>query len=306
MEGITGQLLGVVTVLCWTVSIQFFEFASKRIGAVSVNIVRISVALALFSILLYWRKGLVLPTDFPLHSWLLLSLSGIIGFFIGDIFLFKALVEIGPRLTMLIQTLAVPTAACIGWLFLDEKYLLLQWLGMLVTLIGVFAVVLEKNPGAQGAQKLDKRRGLRYGAVCALLAMVGQATGLILSKAGMQVDGGYLDPFAATHIRAFAAFICFVLFFIMTRKLPQLARAVKDTKAVAATAIGSALGPFIGVSLSLWTLHFLTAGIAATLFSLTPICIIPFVIFLHKEHVSLRAIIGAVVAVSGVYLLTLQ
>ncbi|PHR28788.1 MAG: hypothetical protein COA36_05680 [Desulfotalea sp.] len=305
MDSLTGQLLGITTVLCWTLSVQLFEFASKRIGAVFVNIIRISVALSFFTVLLYCRKGLLLPTDFPAHSWFLLSLSGVVGFFIGDIFLFKALVALGPRLTMLLQTLSAPMAALIGWVFLDEKYRMLQWLGMLVVLIGVAAVVLEKHGDRQGAQRLANRCGNRYGVLCALLAVVGQATGLILSKAGMQVDGGYLDPFGATHIRAFAAFVCFIVFFIVTGKFTQFVEVVHDTKAIVVTAIGAVLGPFIGVSLSLWALHYLTAGVAATMFSLTPICIIPFAVFLHKEHVSVRAMIGALVAVLGVYLLTL-
>ncbi|MFT5700798.1 MAG: drug/metabolite transporter (DMT)-like permease [Desulforhopalus sp.] len=306
MEDITGELLGVLTVLCWTLSVQFFEFASKRVGAVTVNIVRISVALSLFSLLLYYRQGVLLPTHFPLQSWFLLSLSGIVGFFIGDIFLFRALVELGPRLTMLIQTLAAPMAALIGWWFLDEKYRIFQWLGMLVTLIGVYTVVLEKNGRVGGAQKLTSRPRSRFGVWFALLAMLGQAIGLILSKAGMRVEGGYLDPFEATHVRVFAAFVCFALFSTVTGKVTRVVVALKDRKAIGATAIGATLGPFIGVSLSLWSLHFMTAGVAATLFSLTPVCIIPFGIFLHKEQVSVRAMVGAVVAVAGVYLLTVQ
>ncbi|MCP4671749.1 MAG: EamA family transporter, partial [Desulfobacula sp.] len=71
------------------------------------------------------------------------------------------------------------------------------------------------------------------------------------------------------------------------------------------TAIGSAVGPFLGVSLSLLVLHYLTTGVASTFLSLVPIFIIPFSIFLHKEHVSIRAAAGAVIAVFGIYLLML-
>jgi drug/metabolite transporter (DMT)-like permease len=271
---------------------------------VAVNVVRISVALFLFSVLLFWREGLLLPIHYPLHCWLLLGLSGVVGFFVGDIFLFQALVELGPRLTMLVQTLSAPTAALIGWLFLDETYGPGQWLGMFVTLAGVLAVVLEKSGSAGGAKHLPNRKGKSFGVWCALLAMLAQASGLILSKAGMRVDASYIDAFGATQIRAFAAFVCFVLFILARGKGAQLMVAVKDSKAVVATAIGATLGPFLGVSLSLWTLHYLTAGVAATFFSLVPICIIPFAILYHKERVSMRAIAGAVVAVAGVYLLT--
>jgi drug/metabolite transporter (DMT)-like permease len=73
---------------------------------------------------------------------------------------------------------------------------------------------------------------------------------------------------------------------------------------MAFTAIGSAIGPFLGVSLFLLVLHCLTIGVASTFLSLVPVFIIPFSIFLHQEHVSIRAAGGAVIAVFGIYLLS--
>ena len=67
--------------------------------------------------------------------------------------------------------------------------------------------------------------------------------------------------------------------------------------------MGAAIGPFIGVSMSLMALHYLPTGVASTFFSLIPICIIPFSIYLHKIHVSYLAIAGAFMAVFGVFLL---
>lgn len=299
----TGELVALTTVLCWTCSVQLFAVASKEVGAIPVNIIRISVALLLFSVLLLCREGTPVPLDFPFRCWLLLGFSGVIGLFIGDIFLFKALVDLGPRVTMLIQSLASPTAALFGWVFLAESYSLYQWLGMVVTLVGVSSVVLEKEKGALPAQELQKGRICWRGVLFAFLAMFGQAGGLLFSKAGMQTDSGYLDAFSATQIRALAAFLCFVMFFTLTGKWHNVNSALANKKAVLFTSLGAAIGPFLGVSLSLLALHYLTTGLASTFFSLIPICIIPFSIYLYKEHVSLRAIVGAFTAVFGVYLL---
>ncbi len=131
----------------------------------------------------------------------------------------------------------------------------------------------------------------------------GQAVGYVLSKAGMQTDTGFLDAFAATQIRALAAFVCFVIFFTLTREWRRVARAVKDTRALILTATGALIGPFLGVSLSLMVLHYLSTGVASTFLSMTPVCIIPFSIFLHKEAVSIRAFVGAIIAVGGIWLL---
>ncbi|MFW2368600.1 MAG: DMT family transporter [Desulforhopalus sp.] len=298
-----GEFIALATVLCWTCSIQFFEAASKRVGAVPVNIIRLFVALFCFGIFLFIRDGALLPFDFPARAWFYLSLSGVIGFFIGDIFLFMALVELGPRITMLIQSLAAPTAALIGWLLLNEHYALYQWVGMVITLTGVGVVVFDRGRALSPAQGLTVRRVSYKGLIFGFIAMFGQAGGLLLSKTGMQTETGYLDAFAATQVRALAAFVCFIMFFTVTGKWRTVGAALSDKKAIIYTSVGAAIGPFLGVSLSLMALHHLSAGVASTFFSLIPICIIPFSIYLHKEHVSLRAICGAVTAVFGVYLL---
>ncbi len=297
-----GELLALTTVLCWSISVQFFEAASKRVGSVPVNIIRIGIALILFSLFLMIRDGTMFPTDFPAHAWFYLSLSGIVGFFIGDLFLFMALVNLGPRLAMLIHSLAAPTTAVIGWLFLGESYRITQWLGIFIALSGVCLVILERSP-EPSARSLQVRtislKGLALGAG----ALLGQAVGYIFSKVGMQTETGYLDAFASTQIRAIAAFICFIAFLTITNRWGSVKKAFGDPRAIVYTSAGSVVGPFLGVSLSLLILHYLAAGVAATFLSLVPIFMIPFARFLHKEHVSLRAIVGTIVAVFGIYLL---
>ena len=298
-----GEAIAIATVLCWTVSVQFFGAASKMVGSTPVNIIRIGVALLLFCALLLLREGAPVPLHFPVRAWLYLSLSGIVGFFIGDIFLFKALVELGSRLATLVFSLAAPAAAVIGWLFLDESYKAHQWLGIGVTLAGIALVILERNPQAITEKGRQVVKVTVKGVVFGLGAMLGQAGGIVLSKAGMQSNSGYLDAFSATQIRALAAFFCFAVFFTVTGRWGHVRGAFSNTRALAFTVIGACVGPFLGVSLSLLSLHYLTSGVASTILSLVPVCIIPFSVFLHKEYVSARAIVGALVAVFGIYLL---
>jgi drug/metabolite transporter (DMT)-like permease len=301
----TGELIAIATVLCWTISIQLFEAASKKVGATQINFLKLVFALVFFASLLFYRHGYIIPVDFPFNAWIYLILSGVIGFFIGDIFLFKALVEIGPRVTMVIFSLSAPTTALIGSVFLKETYILHQWVGMIVTLTGVCLVILERNQKISNCSNLKIRnisiKGILYG----FGAMLGQAMGYILSKTGMQTDTEYLDAFSATQIRALAAVICFLIFFTTTGKWKTVIAALNNKKALLFTTMGSAIGPFLGVSLSLLVLHYLKIGVASTFLSLVPIVIIPFSIFLHKEHVSIRAAGGSVIAVFGIYLLML-
>ncbi len=303
-----GEIIAFGTVLCWTVGAQFFEAAGKQIGALTVNLVRLLMAFFLFCIFLYITRGEFVPLGFSASAWGWLALSGIIGFSFGDMFLFSAFVEIGPRISMLIMSLAAPLTAIIGWVFLGEIYTLHQWLGIAITILGVSWVVMEKNNNSRNNELVkNEQRWVRditfKGLVFGFLGMTGQAIGYVISKHGMKAENGYLDPFASTQIRVIAGTIGFIVIYSFLRKWPVFLTSLKNKKGMGFTAVGAFLGPFLGVSLSLFALHYISTGVATTILSLVPIFIIPFSVFLHKEHVSTRGIFGAVIAIGGIVLL---
>ena len=80
----------------------------------------------------------------------------------------------------------------------------------------------------------------------------------------------------------------------------------RDPVARMAALGATALGPLLGVWMSLVAVQHAGTAVAATLTSTVPIMILPLVVLVKKERVGLRAVIGAVVAVSGVALLFLR
>ena len=301
-----GEVAAFGTVLCWTVGSQCFEAAGKRIGSLSVNLIRLIIAFFLFCATLAITRGEVIPTDFPIGAWKWLIISGLIGFTFGDMCLFSAFVRIGPRLSMLIMTLTAPITALIGWTFLNERYTGWQWFGVLVTLVGVSWVILQRNGNSNsknGKSKFLEREITWQGIMLGFGGAIGQAVGFIFSKVGMMHGDSFLDPFAATQVRVIGGTCGFIILFFVLGWWPNVIRSTKNIPAVGFTAAGSFLGPYLGVSLSLLALHYTTAGVASTIMSLVPITLIPFAIFLHKEHVSIHGFIGTMVAICGVLML---
>src|SRR4051794_36941674 len=139
-----GQLLALATALCWTISALSFEEASVRAGSLPVNIIRLVLAFALLAAFNRAHRGLALPRDATPAQWKWLLLSGLIGFFVGDLCLFRALVLIGSRTSTLLMSLAPPLAALTGYLMLGEQLSTWAWLGMAVTLGGIVWVVSER------------------------------------------------------------------------------------------------------------------------------------------------------------------
>src|SRR5262249_48805368 len=154
------------------------------IGSMSLNLIRLVIAFAYLTIFCWLFRGLPLPSDATPAAALWLALSGLIGFVLGDLCLFRAFVLIRPRVAMLIIALAPSIAALLGWIGLGERLGPGDALGMVVTLAGVAWVVFERRP--EGAVSTGADNAMPRGVALALLGALGQAGGLVIAKRGMQ------------------------------------------------------------------------------------------------------------------------
>lgn len=284
----------------WTVTALAFEAASRKIGSMTVNLLRLIAGFTFLTIFTWIYRGSLLPVDASPHAWLYLTLSGLIGFVFGDLCLFQAFVVIGARVSMLLMALAPPLTALIGWIILGETLSPVSWLGMTLTITGIALVVLKREPDERKTNGFRKMK-LNYpmwGILLGLGGALGQAGGLVLSKVGMQ---GY-DTFAATQIRVIAGIGGFSAIFFIMHLWKDAFRALTNRKAMMQLTLGAFFGPFLGVSFSLLAIKYADTGIAATIMALVPVLIIPPSVILRKEKVTIKEIAGAILAVAGVSL----
>jgi drug/metabolite transporter (DMT)-like permease len=294
-----GEFAALATACCWTLTALSFEQAGKRVGSLSVNLIRLVLAVFLLAAFTGITRGRPLPIDASAHTWLWLSLSGLIGFALGDLCLFRAFVLVGARVSMLIMALVPPMTALIGGLFLHERLGSRDWIGMALTVGGVLWVALERRDCEPG--QAPCRRHVGPGLLLAFGAALGQAVGLVLSKFGM----GAYNAFASAHIRVLTGAIAFAVIFTIFRRWGWAREAIRHRTAMTFTTIGAIFGPFLGVSLSLLAVQHTATGVAATIMSIVPVLIIPAAVLVLHEKVSARAVFGAVLAVVGVGMLFL-
>ena len=281
-----GEIASLLTAVCWMFSAIFFEKAGRRTGSLSVNIIRIFLGILFLGITTLFTRGMFFPMDATAYNWLWLGLSGIVGFFLGDLFLFKSYILIGSRTSQLVMSLAPMITAVIGWFFLQEILSLKSIAGIVVSVTGIMIAVAGKN------LKLNiPLRGFLY----ALGGALGQAVGLILSKKGM----GDYDPIAATQIRAIFGFAAFALLVTFVGRWRRVFMTLRDKTGMKAITIGTVFGPFIGVSLSLYAVQHTETGIASALMALTPIFIIIPTAIMFKEKITARQVIGALISIGG-------
>lgn len=294
----TGEWAALLTAIFWTITALAFEAASKRIGSLSVNLLRLLVGFTFLTLFAWFYRGIMFPTDATPHAWLYLVLSGLIGFVFGDLCLFQAFVVIGARISMLLMALSPPMTALIGWLVLGETMTWKGIAGMTLTILGISMVVLRRDGKSEGQPGFSMIR-FNYpvwGILLGLGGALGQAGGLILSKIGMK----NYDTFASTQIRVIAGIVGFSLIFFFVGKWKDTFRALFLRKPMLQLSLGAFFGPFLGVSFSLISIKYAEAGIAATIMALVPVLIIAPSAIIYKEKVHLREVVGALIAVAGV------
>ncbi len=296
-----GELAALLTAFFWTITALAFESAGKKIGSLSVNLIRLTLAFIFLSVFSWIMRGVIFPTDASMHNWIWLSISGLVGFVLGDLLLFQAYVVVGARISMLIMALAPPIAALIGWAWLGETMTPKQGIAMLLTFAGIALVVLRREIDDPEKPRGRKKVKFSYPIAGLLLAFggaVGQGGGLVLSKYGM----GDYDVFSAVQIRVLTGIVGFAIIFTFLRRWGNMGKALKQRKALGWVSVGAFFGPFLGVSFSLWAIKFISTGVASAIMSIVPVLIIPFSVFIMKEKFNPKELVGALLAIGGVFL----
>ena len=303
-----GEVISLIVAISWTVTALFADKASHRLGSMTANVLRLSLAIVFLGLLLWVSVGHPYPVYASGQAWWWLALSALVGYVFGDWCLFNCYLSIGARFGQLFMTLAPPMAAIAGRAILGESLTWKSMLAMAVTLIGIAISILSKGEGPRVKLTLPFK-----GVLLGLGAGLGQGVGLVLSKVGMQHYSDSIPadaptmmdemlPFASTMIRAIIGAIGFLCLMALQKDLPRLRSAVKDRVGMRYALIMTLFGPVLGVSLSLMAVQYTGAGIASTLMALTPVFILFPYAFIYKQRIKLREILGVAVSMTGVAL----
>lgn len=298
-----GELISIGVAFSWTATALLSEFGSKRLGNLTLNVLRMLLALLFSFILFLVVTGNPLPAGASTEACGWMLLSGLVGYVIGDFCLFQCYIIIGSRFGQLFMTLAPLSAALMAWMMLGQELTLMSLIAMMITLSGIAISILGRGEHHRLSLNLPLS-GVLYAAGAAVC----QGVGLVLSKIGMNhfdiVAGtpDWLIPFSANFFRCIAGFIGFLILLYLRKGFKPLGQALHDRKGLTVATATTIFGPFVGVGFSLMAVQYTAAGIASTLMAMTPIIILLPSHWLFGERITWRAIIGAVISVVGVSL----
>ena len=297
----SGEIAALITALCFSASSVFFTIAGRKLGPLVTNRIRLVVAILLLGITHWIVFGTPIPLNAGPERWFWLGCSGIVGLAVGDVFLFRAYVMLGPRLGLLFLSLSPALATLLAWIFLDETLSAGSIFGILLTLAGITWVVVQSNPNGKplrgNSSDINQKLYVK-GILAGLIAAAGQAFGMILAKKGLNDN---FPALSANVIRMLAAFIAlWVVMIIQGQLISTIQQANAQKSGLLYILSGSFFGPLIGVSLSLFAIQNTNIGIASTIIALPPIFLLPIGHFFFNEQITWKAVAGTVLAVAGV------
>lgn len=228
-----------------------------------------------------------------MRAFLFLGISGLLGIAIGDTFFFMSLMQLGPRLTSLMGALYPVFIALSAFVFLGEKPPFLVWTGILLTAGGVGWVLWERLPQKEIVK--NKSLGIKYG----LLAITSTTAGVIFAKIGVVS----VPSIEATLIRLLSGVIGLVLWGCLSQQLTSWLIPFKRPQLLKNVSFVVFIVVFGGFWLSLLALKHIDASVAGALNATSPLFILPMAAVLLKEKVSIRAILGTLLAIGGVSLI---
>ncbi len=298
-----GELAAIGTSLAFSVGSTLFTFAGRTIGTSVLNRIRLALALLFTLILHRILAGTFYPVNTPPDTFFWMAVSGLVGFVIGDAFLFRGFVLVGPRLSMLMMALAPVLSTIMAWVFLHEGLGLTELTGIAITMAGIAIVVGSPQARAKSETPHQDRRVYVMGLLFALGGALGQAGGSLLSKIGLS---GGLPAISGNAIRLTAAVLMIWAWALVRGQLLATSQTVKQyPRAMTYVIIATLAGPVIGVWLALTSVQLAPLGVVTTLQSLPPIFLIPIGYFVFKERITWRAVLGTLVALIGSVLLFL-
>lgn len=293
-----GEIAALLTALCWAITSIIFTDTSRKIGSLSVNVLRLVFAFLYLTLLI-----IILGKNIDLSSnqYILLIVSGFVGLVFGDSFLYLSYKKVGPRIGMLMMSLAPAITTFLGYILLNELLSIQALIGISFTISGVALVIIQKK---EKHLNIDNKNMI-IGVLCGLMAAIGQGTGLVITK--LAFLEGELDSFVANYFRIISALILITPITFFTKDFINPIKVIKtNKKVILIVCIGALIGPFLGISLSLFAISNTKIGIATALMATVPVMLLPIVKIYYKEKLSVKSVLGAIIAVLGIFILFLR
>jgi drug/metabolite transporter (DMT)-like permease len=295
-----GELAALATAVSWAGSAQAHTMVGRRIGSYRMIVARAPLFFACAA-LVSLAGGVSTAT--PAEAVMFFAISAFMGMVVSDQLIYYACVTIGPRLSILIQSLSSCLTALAGYCFLGEIIGLVGTAGILVTTGGVAFVMLEGGVKASSDLAFVSPALKRKGLAAALISAVAMSASFFFLKMGLRTG---INPIWTSCLRIALGGGMIWCIALAQGQLCGALRAVWTNWSLMKMLLLAAWISTIGNVLAPLSMAYTETGITATLIGLQPIAMIPITALLDRTIPSVRAVIGTIIAFAGTTLIFLR
>lgn len=285
-----GSVAALLSAAAWALSSILFRRLGEEASPSGMNLGKCLIGSAALGLVVF----IIGLHPVPLRDFIFLGLSGLLGIALGDTLFFTALMNLGPRLALLLGALGPVFTVIMAVVFLGERPSPQAWAGILATVAGVNWVIWESIPHeAEG--RSHKLTGLKYG----VLSIFCNAAGIILAKVGVSS----VSALDGTFIRFLWGLAGLLLAGGVSGRLRNWLAPFGNRRTIKTLLSAVFVAIFGGFWLFLVALKHIDASVAVVLNETAPLFVLPLAYFMLKEKISARSAVGAAVAVGGVVLI---
>jgi drug/metabolite transporter (DMT)-like permease len=284
---------------------MFIASVGRRIGSFPTNLWRATIAgVVLASVVLPGRwltagaEGLG-GVGWATAGWIVAS--AVCGMVIGDAFFYEALVLLGPRRAVKMNTLAPVVALAAGWAWQGEPLTGWALLGAGLVIGAVVYATFANVDSAAGKENREPGRMTPAGLACGIGSAVCIALGSVLMREAYKAaPGGQLDSILATTIRVNVAAVMLWVWPVARGRAGEMVGLVRDSSVRKRLALGTFFGALAGMLCYVSALKYSPAGLVSTIVATSPLVVIPLVAVRYHVRVGWGIVVAGVVAVVGV------
>lgn len=289
-----GEAFALGSSLIWAIAIIFFRISGRSVHPLGLNFFKSLLSILLLTVTILALGDPLFP-KVPFKAYGLMLLSGALGIGTADTLLFASLNRLGAGLSAIVNCSYSPSVIILSVLFLGERMKGLQ-------LFGVFLIILAVLLISQKKMKIEiPQKDLASGILLGIASMLLSAVGIIVMKPILNTS----SILWTVLIRTTGAILLLSLTLTFQAKKHSIFTSLASLKNWRAMLPGSILGGYL--SFITWTggMKYIQASKASALNQTNTIFVFVLGALFLKERVTKEKIATLIIALAGVFLVTL-
>ena len=289
-----GETFALASALGWALAVVLMRRIGETLPAFELNLFKNSLGMLLLVPTILLVNGLEVP-GYSLYELAVVFASGVIGIAVADTWYLRALNLMGAGRAAIVASLFSPFVIMLSMIFLGERMVPWQWLGVFLVISGVLMVTWRVQHSS-----IDPK-DIRKGAILGVAAVFMMALGIVLVKESLEAR-----PLLWTMELRLAGGVAGMLAYTWVKGQWQSVRRNFQRPQPWPGIIGASfLAAYLALILWLAGYKLLDASVASILNQTNVVFILLLAWLMLGEQITRRKLAGIVLTIGGVLIMVL-